>query len=91
MKVIVSRTTNKRTNERTNEETGRGRGINDKETKEQDCQENARTYNTIREQYYQFGYQNSEQYRHCVRFDCSIAHSKALGDCIYIVLVSISR
>ena len=78
MKVIVSRM-----NERTNEEMGRGRGMNEKERKEQDCRENARkkvrTYNTVREQYHQFGYQNSEQYGHYVHFDYSIARSKALG------------
>ena len=42
-------------NQSTNEEIERGRGMNDKERKEQDCRENAskkvRTYNTIREQY----------------------------------------
>ena len=58
--------------------------MNEKERKEQDCWENTRkkvrTYNTIREQYHQFGCQNSEQYGHCVRFDYSIAHSKALGN-----------
>ena len=27
-----------------------------------------------------FGDQNTELYRHYVRVDCSIAHSKALGD-----------
>ena len=30
--------------------------------------------------YRKFGYRNTELYRHYVRFDCSIAHSKALGD-----------
>ena len=71
-------------NERTNEEIGRSRSINDKERKEQDCQENTskkvRTYNTVREQYHQFGYRKTELYRHYVRFDCAIAHSKDLGD-----------
>ena len=37
--------------------------------------------NQSRKQTYRmFGYRNTELYRHDVRFDCSIAHSKALGD-----------
>ena len=41
--------------------------------------------------YRKFGFQNTELYRHYVRFDCSIAHSKALGDWNCIVPVSIFR
>ena len=33
-----------------------------------------------REDYRQFGYQKPELYRHYVRFNFLIAHSKALGD-----------
>ena len=41
--------------------------------------------------YCMFGDQNPELYRPYVRFDCLIAHSKALGDCKGVVLVSIFR
>ena len=41
--------------------------------------------------YRMFGYQNTELYRHYVRFNCSIAHSKTLGDLNGVVLVSIFR
>ena len=35
---------------------------------------------TTGRKYRLFDFQNTELYRHYVRFDCSIAHSKALGD-----------
>ena len=41
--------------------------------------------------YRTFGYQNPELQCHHVHFDCAIAHSRALGDFISIVPVSIFR
>ena len=49
-----------------------------------------RTNGSLDEKFYRmFGYRNTELCRHYVRFNCAIAHSKALGNCIYIVQVSI--